>query len=312
MEVIMNSKISKCAIIYNPVSTGFKKSNLDIINRVLLDSGIKTKIIQSSYEGHLPELVKDYDDEHTLVLTVGGDGTVSEAYQAFEAIEQKGVYAHIPTGTTNDMAKNYDVQSKKVEEITKGIINGEIVNLDTFSVNGKTAAYTAVFGHLAYVPYITSPFMKKYFGHAGYVLSAAKDLVKKPPVYDVSYQADGKEGRCQCMLGAVSNSKGFAGIDLYKDAKLNDGLIELLLLKNLTAKTIFELFNDYVRNGINLAKYEDNVVFEQAEKISITFNDRLPKYPVDVDGENSHISPSHNKRTLTFKVESPIRVLKKK
>lgn len=308
----MNNKINNCVVIYNPVSTGFKNKNLDIISKVLKESGLNPKVIRSEYEGHIPKLVKIFDDDNTLVLTMGGDGTVSEAYSGFMETTQKGVYAHVPTGTTNDMAKNYDVDSSKVETITRDILNGEIVSLDTFMVNDKAAAYSAVFGHLAYVPYITSPFMKKHFGHAGYVLSGMKDLVKKPPVYDVSYQADNNEGRCCCMLGAVSNSKGFAGINLYKDARLDDGKIELLLLKNLTAKTIFDLFKDYLKDDINLSKYQDNVVFERAKKISITFNDDFPSYPVDIDGENSGILPEHKDRNITFEVGKPVTVLKKR
>lgn len=308
----MKENIKKSVIIYNPVSTGFKEKDLNLIARTLKENNIEPELVKSMYQGHLIKLVKEADAKNTLILTLGGDGTVGEAYQAISKIKQKGIYAHVPTGTTNDMAKNYNVTAKSVSKITEDIINGEVSFLDSYSVNGKIAAYTSVFGYLAHVPYVTNPNLKKYLGHAGYVLSAAKDIIKKPISYDISYQTEKESGRCNCMLGAVSNSKGFAGINLYKDAKLDDGKIELLLLKDLDAKTILSIVRDYLKNDIDLKRYQEHVIFKQAKNITLTFNDRFLTYPIDIDGENSEVLPTYQDRDITFKVEKPIKVMRKK
>lgn len=309
---MLKDKIKNCIIIYNPVSSGFKEDSINKIAKTVKEYGITPSFAKSMYQGSVIDLVKDADHKNTLIITLGGDGTVKEAYTGLNQIKQKGLYAHVPTGTTNDMAKNFDVKEKEADKIIEDILNGEIRMFDTYSINGQIAAYTAVFGHLAHVPFITPTNLKKSFVYAGYLMCAAKDIIKKPIKYNVSYKADDILGRDNVILGAISNTKGFAGIDLYDNAKLDDGKIELLLLKNINSKMIATIVNDFLHNRINLANYKDHIILAQANEIKLTFNDKFPNYPVDVDGENSKITPNFIDKDLVFKVEKPIRILKRK
>ena len=159
--------IKKCEIIYNPVSTGFKENDINLIAKTMKENNIIPNFKKSMYEGHLIELVKESDDNDTLVITLGGDGTVGEAYKAYNKIDQKGLYAHVPTGTTNDMAKNFDVRYKDADKIVKDILNGDVELFDSYKMNDEIVSYTSVFGYLAHVPYVTNKNMKKRLGHAG-------------------------------------------------------------------------------------------------------------------------------------------------
>lgn len=309
---MLKDKIKDCVIIYNPISTGFKEDSINKIAKTVKEYGITPSFAKSMYQGSVIDLVKDADHKNTLIITLGGDGTVKEAYTGLNQIKQNGFYSHVPTGTTNDMAKNFDVKEKEVDKIIEDILNGEIKMFDTYSINGQIAAYTSVFGHLAHIPYITPTKLKKAFGYAGYIMCAAKDLIKKPIKYDITYEDDNIIGRDNIILGAVSNTKGFAGINLYNNAKLDDGKLELLLVKNIDAKIIAKIANDFFRNNINLDNYKEHIIFTQANEIKLTFNDKFPNYPVDVDGENSKIIPNYIDKDLIFKVEKPIRILKRK
>ena len=293
--------IKKCEIIYNPVSTGFKESNLNLIAKTIHEKGISPNFKKSMYEGNLIELVKEADDENTLVLTLGGDGTVSEAYKAYNEIDQKGLYAHVPTGTTNDMAKNFDVRYKDADKIVKDLLDGEITLFDSYKMNNEIVCYTSVFGYLAQVPYVTNPNMKKHLGHAGYVLSAFPFIIKKPEKYLIEYETDNIKGQTNCMLGAITNSKGFAGIDLYKDVKLDDGKIELLLIKDANPKLIASLVSDYISNTINLNKYKDYLIMDSSSNIRLTFKETYPKFAFDNDGEKSNEIITYGNDTVISK-----------
>lgn len=305
-------ELKNCVIIYNPVSTGFKEDSLNKIARTAKEYGLNPSFAKSMYQGNVVDLVKEHNRKDTLIITLGGDGTVKEAYTGLHQVKQKGTYAHVPTGTANDMAKNYEVKENEPDKIVRDILNGEVTMFDTYSINGQIAAYTSVFGHLAHVPFVTDPKLKKRFGYAGYIISAGKEIIKKPIKYDISYETKDIYGRNEFILGAVSNTKGFAGINLYDDARLDDGKIELLLLKNINAKMIATIVNDFLHNRINLKNYKEHIILAQSDEIRLTFNDNFPKYPVDVDGENSNITPNYVDRDLVFKVENPIRVMKRK
>lgn len=310
-----NLKIKDCIVIYNPVSTGFKEDDLNQIGLTLKQNGIHSEFAKSMYQGHLVELVKQADNRNTLVLTLGGDGTVSEAYAAIDTINQKGIYAHVPTGTTNDMAKNYDVVSKNPNEIVKGILKGELVSLDTYKVNKQVCAYTSTFGYCSHIPYITSSNLKRKFGHAAYVTTALGPILKGPSkeIYNITYNANGISDTTNCILGCISNSIGFAGIKIYPNARLDDGKIEMLLLKKLSPKMIASIFKDYLKDNIDLKKLSEYALTLDAPKISLTFNNGIyPSYPIDIDGENSMILPNDDNPTIDFEVGKQVKVLKRK
>ena len=252
------------------------------------------------------------DKENELIITLGGDGTVSEAYKGLNMIKQQGLYTHVPTGTANDMAKNYDVKYSDAKKITEDILNGEVSYMDSFKVNDEFAAYTSVFGYLAHVPFKTPALLKKIFKSGSYIAVATPYLFKAPVKYNLRYETENISGNTNCILGAVSNSKGFAGIDLYKDALLNDGRLELLLVTEANSKLISSLIKDYLKNDIDIRKYKDYLVLDKARKIQLTFSDVFPKYVFDNDGEKSLVLPNKENTTVTFEVAKPIKVLKRK
>lgn len=304
---------NKYFVVYNPTASGFKNENLKLVLDKIEDkTNIIASALKSTYRGSVLDIIKTVDSEDSLIITLGGDGTVSEAYEAYHQNGQKGTYAHIPTGTTNDMAKNYNVIKNKPDEIISDILDGEVSLFDTYSLNGKASAYCSVFGYLAHVPYVTNTSLKKHLGHAAYVLSAGKYLMKKPVKYNISYETENMKGNGDFILGAVSNSNGFAGIDLFKDAKLDDGKVELLLVKNLTPGVILSLIKDYLKNDVDLKRYSKYLIMDQASNIELKFNDKLLEFPVDMDGENSNISPRYIDDSLTFKVENPLRIMTRK
>ena len=55
--------IKKCEIIYNPVSTGFKENDINLIAKTMKENNIIPNFKKSMYEGHLIELVKESDDK---------------------------------------------------------------------------------------------------------------------------------------------------------------------------------------------------------------------------------------------------------
>ncbi len=304
--------IEKVNILYNPVSTGFSNKKLKQIQDVVKENGINADVISSNKKGDITNLIQELDDEKKLIITLGGDGTVSEAYKGYNKIDQKGLYAHVPTGTANDMKKNLDIKYKDAGKITNDILNGEVTFLDSFKVNDEIACYTSVFGYLAHVPYVTPQVLKRTLKKAGYVLYAGKYIIKKPVIYNISYETDNIKGNTNCILGAISNSKGFAGINIYNDAILNDEKLELLLIKELTPSLIVKIARDYLSNSINLSKYKDHIIIDKSSNIKLTFNDVYPAFSFDNDGEKSNIKPNSNNNQVTFGIAKKIKVLKGK
>lgn len=48
------------------------------------------------YQDNVIDLVKEADHKDTLIVTLGGDGTVTKAYTGLSQIKQKGIYQQTP------------------------------------------------------------------------------------------------------------------------------------------------------------------------------------------------------------------------
>lgn len=301
--------MKKCSLIYNPVSSGFSEKILEEVGNVIYNKGYDLNLLESKFSGHITDLVKQCNDSD-LTISMGGDGTVGEAMKGYREIEQKSLYSHISTGTTNDIATNFRLVKNNPLKSAEMIVNGTPCSMDIMSVNDEVFAYVSCFGFLTNVPYETSYKLKKNFGDFGYVMRAfSHDLLRKIPKYKINYTIDGITKENECLLGVVSNSNGFAGIDIYKDINLDDGLFEVLLVHDLDLKTILKLMREYFTNSVDLTKYNDIITMTKTNNLKIEFIDKTPIHPIDNDGDMAKFNLDENNRCLEYHYDGKIKML---
>lgn len=303
------NKFNSCALIYNPKATKFNEETLKRAYLMIaeLNHGADIKFCKSEYPGHLIDLVKENNDRD-LIITLGGDGTVSEAYKAFGDIKQNAIYAHLSVGTTNDMATNFNLyKNKPLKSLEKLLTESTIQDVDMLKMNDKTFAYISAFGYLAHVPFETNPKLKKKLGHLAYVATAAPDFTKIQHL-NTTIEIDGKEQDTNCFLGMISNFVESAGVKLHPYADPTDGIFEVLLLKKITPKAFMEIFPQYLMGKIDLRKYSDFVDIIQTDNIKFTFHD-LPNYDIDNDGDKANADLNEFNNTLTYQTDKKIKIL---
>lgn len=301
--------MKKCSLIYNPIATGFNRKELDTICKLISDRGYTLELLESNYAGHVIELVKEANNSD-LTISMGGDGTVRDAIMGYQNIVQKSLYSHISTGTTNDIASNFRLLKKDPIESTKLILDGKEQGFDIVRVNGEAFAYVSCFGYLAKVPYETSLKMKRIFGKGGYVIRAfTHDLLHKPINYRISYTIDGKKQTTSCLFGAVSNSKGFGGINIYPMAEIDDGVFEVLFLNELNLKGLCSLIIDYFKGGVDLSKYSNILTHMVTDNIKIEFEDQIPVDPIDNDGDRANFFLDANNNCLDYHYDGKVKML---
>ena len=119
-----------------------------------------------------------------------------------------------------------------------------------------------------------------------------KDLTKITP-YNVRVEADGKVYEGEYIFGSITNSTSVGGIvKLKKDlVKMNDGLFEIVLVKN--PKNLNDLSKIIV--GSANSDFSDSVFeFVKAKNVSLTFESEMDW---SVDGE-------HEKTGTVVKIEN--------
>lgn len=298
------------SVIYNPIAIRFSQEALDHLVRVFTEKGWTLHTIRKSeYSGHVIDLVKELDPVSDYIFTLGGDGTVNEAVRAFHEIEQHCIYAHISTGTTNDMANNFNLSRKDpISAIDKLCAEGKETQMDTVLVNGEPICYVSAFGYVAPVPYLVGTKLKRRLGHGAYVFSALPILARRPEKITFTYTANGETKEMTACLALITTSKGMGGINLYRDSDQNDGKFEVFFLHVLSPRLVAEIFPHYLTDTIDIKKYTKYSTCFTTDAMTIRFKN-LPKYAVDNDGNKAEFDLTPENNTIEYKMGKKIRIL---
>lgn len=274
--------MKKCVLIYNPNSGLIPRENiLNKLKKIVNSYDYSCDVYLTNHKGHTSEIVSSLPDDTSLVISIGGDGTFNEAMTGNFKREKKLVLAHLPSGTTNDIATMFGY-GKSIINNLKLTLEGKIQNIDICTINGKPFIYSAGFGKFMNIPYDTPRSLKKRIGYLAYLTEGAKSLNEKTELYDITYEIDGITLRGLYSFLIVTSANRIAGIkDFYKDIKLDDDKFEVLMC-NVTNKL------DIIKDLYLLAKYDATRVpgfsFYKTNNIKITFNTPLKKSWC-IDGE---------------------------
>lgn len=220
-------------LILNPLA-GKKKAKRVIggIIKLYKNEDYVVTAVFTKRKDHATKIVKKRSRKYDVIVCCGGDGTLNEVLSGLAMVKKPPLLGYIPMGSTNDFANGLKLP-KNVINAAKKVIDGKIYEIDLGRFNDKHFAYIASFGAFTQVSYATPQAMKNFWGHLAYVMEGIKDIPNIRP-YRVRVEANGKIYEDDYIFGAVSNAMSIGGIIRLdpKIAKLDDGLFEVMLIKN--------------------------------------------------------------------------------
>ncbi len=158
-----------------------------------------------------------------LIFAWGGDGMVQRCVDALAGTPAN--LAIIPAGTANLFATNLGIPKNIAEAVALGL-RGERVRLDAGRFNGERFAVMAGAGFDAAMIKGAGK-LKDRIGRLAYILSGSQNLRLKP--FGARIKVDGVtwySGEATCIL-AGNVGKLFGGIEVFADARSDDGLLDL-------------------------------------------------------------------------------------
>lgn len=225
----------KLLFVFNPKSgMGLIKNNLLDIVDVMVKAGYDPTVYPTQERGDATRKVKEDGANYDRIVCSGGDGTLDEVVTGMREADLNIPLGYIPAGSTNDFARTLGISNDMVKaaEIAVG---ENIFACDVGQFNEDTFIYIAGFGIFTEISYETPQELKNVFGHAAYILSAAKSL-STIPNYLMQVEANGEVIQDRFIYGMITNSisvAGFKGLT-GKDVKLDDGEFEVTLVKSPT------------------------------------------------------------------------------
>jgi YegS/Rv2252/BmrU family lipid kinase len=283
----MNDR-KKLLFIMNPKSGLMQapKYMAEIIGR-FSDSGYLTQVLMTTGKGDARDFAAWYGGTVDTVVVSGGDGTLNEVIDGLISSGLRTPLGYIPAGSTNDFASSVGLP-KSIPACVEKIISGTPHPVDIGSFNGRYFSYVASFGAFTSTTYSVPQNIKNILGHSAYVMAGIKELTHIKSIHARITLEKGTpdeeihEG--DYVLGGVCNSRSIGGIvNLQKlDVDMNDGLMEVLLLK--MPKDLIEL-SDMTASILNgtfkshqIEKYSaHNVTFELDENTHWTLDGEYEK-----------------------------------
>ena len=227
------------------------------------------------------KFARDFRDRGGEILYIkGGDGALSEVASVLAGNET--ALGLIPGGTGNDFSKNFSYHNFKLENI----FDYEIAPIDLIEVNGKICINVTSLGFDTNVLKYAYDIMKrkKLGGRLGYFYGVVKSVMNLENVDLKISCLDEKNEEVNLsgcfLISALCNGSYYGnGFNPAPRAKIDDGLLNLILAEKMSTLRIASLFTSY-RRGDHLGKSGVREILTRSGKISAE-----REFLYNIDGE---------------------------
>ncbi|MEI6857241.1 YegS/Rv2252/BmrU family lipid kinase [Psychrilyobacter sp.] len=280
--------MKKVKLIYNPFSGNNKIINqIDTIIGVYQKYGYQLIPFRISYEASLEDAFTDLNDEGwDHLLLAGGDGSVSDSINMMKKKKIDLPVGILPTGTANDFAKCLGIPSS-LKEACEQIITSEVKKIDLGYVNGKFFINVLSFGLFTEVSQNTPTNQKNTMGKLAYYINGIKEL---PKFKKLKIFVEGKEYFYvgDAFLVFIFNGRTAGNINIAYKAKLDDGMLDVIIVKADLVHTTKSFLNFLIRN--HLEDSDNGISYFRTNNVRIDCAEELR---TDIDGEKGPEFPLH-------------------
>ena len=212
---------------------------------------------------------------YDTIVAAGGDGTINEVVNGIAGTQTH--FGILPVGTMNVFATELGIPQNNLAKAWQVIEDGFIRKVDLPRANQEYFVQLAGVGLDAEVVRHTTPDSKKALGPMSYLLTLAQVAARQPPKIRIE-PVDGAPREGSFVL--VGNGRFYGGpFVLFKNARLDDGLLDVLVFQNQSHWDLIRYFQAIVFG--NHPTLPD-VDYFQSRGLRLTSREEVP---VEIDGE---------------------------
>ena len=285
----------KIKFIINPISG--KKHHGNIVE--LIDNHLDTS--KFSYDYVFTKKTKDATrlseeakkEKYDVIVAVGGDGTLNECAQA--VTDSNSAIAVLPCGSGNGFALHFKMKSKLISAI-KQLNHCSVREIDYCSANNKPFFNVSGVGFDAHIAHLFST--TKIRGFSNYIKLVLKECLFYPAQkYSIQYNEN--EETHNAFIVSWANASQFGnGAEISPNAKVDDGLIDICIVKSLPRYKIPILLYRLFSGSIHKSKYVKIIKTKEAEIQCHDGRSHLDGEPVDLG--QKIIIKNHFKKLKVF------------
>ncbi|WP_297136587.1 YegS/Rv2252/BmrU family lipid kinase [Terrisporobacter sp.] len=273
--------MKKVKFIYNPNSGERKVAHeLDKIVEIYQENNYTVVPFRLCKSQPISNAFEDINENYDHILISGGDGTIDLIVNAMKQLNINIPIGILPSGTANDFAKAVNL-SFDIRNCIYKIIKSKPKMIDIGKINDKYFINVASAGMFTDVSQKINPEIKNSIGKVSYYLKGIEEALYMRKFYiEVSSKEVSYKGDMYLML--IFNGKTAGNINLAYKAKVDDGLLDVIIVKNVLLPNMLPLLISILK-GEHLENYnEDEILYFKTNKLKIDCKDNLI---TDIDGE---------------------------
>lgn len=268
-------KLEKIFFIINPKS-GQEEPILNAISEILADSGAQwdAGVLQKDNITQLIQRARDFEAD--IVCAYGGDGTIASV--AKEIYELDMPLCILPGGTVNAISKGLELPQELDDSLKMlSAENPKFRAIDLGFVNDECFLIQVTMGYANKIIENTSDEDKSRLGKFAYYIEGIKKLGENNQI-DFSLVIDGEKISEQAFMCMICNSGnlGAPGVK-FTDIDISDGLLDVLLVKELNMNSISAAFKNSLSDNS-----KETILRFTGQKISLRSD---PPQSIQYDGE---------------------------
>ena len=231
-------------------------------------------------------------NDFTRIIAVGGDGTTWETLSSlFECNITNIPIAIFPFGSGNDLARSLNIPLYNPRKALDVAMNGIIDRLDICSVNDYYFANYLSFGFEGEVVTRREIEGTTLPGFTSYLKPFLKTIeTLKYHLYHLKFpEKEVDIIGLNCIISNIPSHYG--GLQLVEEAKYNDGIFEITVIKKIPSVKTFAKLPFFRKNPMAQSEFARF----RTDKVTLCFDEYVP--PVQIDGE------PFKKLSKKFKIE---------
>jgi len=231
---------------------------------------------------YVRSMVRSTQDRQRFIC-VGGDGTINEIVNSAPC-EPNVEFGVIPHGSGNDFVRNFT--NKELFSDIDAQIDGETVSLDLIKVNDYYCANMVNIGFDCSVVKEASRLKKMKLVTPGlsYIGGVVVALFKKYGTKMKIIFDDGEVIDSELLLTAIANGRYCGGgFNAVPEALLDDGLIDIAVIKKISRLTFIGLVGEYQKGTyLSNEKAMKYITYKRVPHFKMEFDEPIP---ICIDGE---------------------------
>jgi lipid kinase YegS len=266
-----------------------RKVQLILNGKVAANDALRNAIAQQQAAGHRIKvrLTREKGDarrfaaeagEADLLIAAGGDGTLNEVVHGLMDLSKaaRPVLGVVPLGTANDFATGCGIP-RDPEEALVLCMKGQGVPIDIGKANEHWFLNAASVGFGAEVTAATPPELKRLLGQAAYTVMGAI-LAMNVHHYRGRLILPDREITGSGPMAIVGNGRQTGGIQVAPRARIDDGLLDLLVVRQIPAMALLTA----ARELQELSPDGEYISYRQTPWAEVYPEEAIP---VNLDGE---------------------------